>query len=481
MSLNSTSLNWWQKTVIYQIYPRSFKDSNNDGVGDIPGIISKLDYLSDLGVETIWISPFYLSPGRDHGYDVSDYYSIDPMMGTLEDVDNLIKGIHKRGMKILFDITLNHTSDEHPWFVESKSSKDNPRRDWYIWKEGKKGLNPWKIDPPNNWVSMIGKSGWNYDLKTEEFYFSNFLPFQPDLNWYNKDVKAEMFSVLKYWFDKGVDGFRLDIFNSIYKDPSFEDNPFSLRYLPSPENNDEAFFQRKIHTLNHPNNFNLAEELRNIAKEYKNEKVYLGEVSGSDEILKSFLGDVKDGINDKLHLVFQFETIHYEFSASYFRNLFRKFEEVYPFPYVPTFVLGNHDQPRSIERVDGDFEKAKVLAFIQMFSRSVPVMYYGEEIGMRGADFSPSESTDPLTKGMELIAKKFLNLLGVFITRDDSRTPMAWNNSNNFGFNSLDSTPWLKFSKECDIRNVESQKKEPGSLLNTYRRLLKFRKDKPSI
>jgi alpha-glucosidase len=243
-------MKWWQKTTIYQIYPRSFLDTNGDGIGDLAGIIAKLDYIKDLGFETIWVSPFYKSPGRDFHYDISDYTQIDPIFGTLDDADRLIQETHKRKMRIVFDMVLNHTSDEHPWFQESRSSKDNPKRNWYIWKKGKE-----KDQAPNNWISMINKPGWNYDATTEEWYFANFLDFQPDLNYRNPEVKEAMFAIMRYWLDKGVDGFRLDIFNSIYKDAEFRDNPFSLHFIPSAHSQDEAFFQKKIHTLNHPDCF----------------------------------------------------------------------------------------------------------------------------------------------------------------------------------------------------------------------------------
>jgi glycosidase len=476
------NVKWWQTTNIYQIYPRSFQDSNGDGIGDIPGIISRLDYLQDLGVETIWISPFYRSPGRDHGYDISDFRSVDPLMGTMADVEKLLNDVHSRGMKILFDITLNHTSDEHPWFLDSRSSKTSLFRDWYIWNPGKPHkLKPWEMEPPNNWISMTGKPGWNFDPETNEFYYANFLSFQPDLNWRNPEVKKEMFAILQFWFSKGVDGFRLDIFNSIYKDESLQDNPFSLRFLPSPDNNDEAFFQKKIYNFNHPDNFKLAREIRELADSYSEPKIFIGEVSGNETILKSYLGEVQDGVNDRLNLVFQFETIHYEFQPSYFYELFEKWEKNYPFPYTPTFVLGNHDQKRSIDRVDGDFRKAKILATIQILSRAVPVIYNGEEIGMRSGDFSPSGATDPLARGMELFGKFFLNFMGVFVTRDDARTPMPWNTSPQFGFCKEDVNPWLRFSPESEKRNVQVQLGSENSLLSTYKRLLHLRKNHPEF
>jgi alpha-glucosidase len=459
---------WWQTTTIYQIYPRSYFDSNGDGVGDVDGIIQKLDYIQNLGIETIWISPFYLSPQLDHGYDVADYRLIDPLFGTMESTEKLIREVHSRKMKILFDMVMNHTSDQHKWFQESRSSKNNPKRDWYLWSS-----------KPNNWISMIGKPGWNYDDLTKEYYFSNFLPFQPDLNFRNPSVKKEMFDIVKFWLDKGVDGFRLDIFNSIYKDSEMRDNPFVFRYLPSPDNNDEAFFQKKIHSLNHPDNFLFAEELKSFVQDINKETCLLGEVSGSDLVLKSFMGEAKEEDTSGLSLVFQFGLVHYQWKASFFKNVLINNEKMFPSPYTNTLVFGNHDQLRSIERISGDLEKAKLLAGFQLTARGVPVIYYGEEIGMRGLDISPSSATDPLAKDFNWAPKWLLNLLGVFVTRDDARNPMNWNTQANAGFSI--STPWLPISDDFKNRNVEVQIKDSNSLWFCYHKLLSLRKNEIAL
>jgi len=461
---------WWQTTAIYQIYPRSFADSNGDGIGDVLGIVSKLDEIKELGFETIWVSPFYKSPGKDHGYDVSDYLEVDPLMGTLEDAKLLINEAHKRKMKILFDMVLNHTSDEHPWFQESRSSLDNPKRDWYLWSKEK-----------NNWISMVGKPGWNFDPLTKEYYYTNFLSFQPDLNFNHPGVKKSMFDAMRFWFGLGVDGFRLDIFNSIFKDESKRDNPFVFRFFPTPDNNDEVFFQKKLYTLNHPKNFELAKEVRKLAQEFGEDRCLVGEVSGNDSILKKFLGEPFKNSTDGLNLVFQFELIHYEWRASFFKNLLIKNESVYPNPYLPTYVFGNHDQPRSIERINGDLEKAKALALFQFTARGIPIVYYGEEIGMRGGDFSTEQATDPLAKDLKLVPKWLLKLLNVFVTRDDARTPMQWNSSLNAGFTSDQSKSWLPVTSEKEFRNVEFQKKNPNSLWNTYKTLIALRKKEQAL
>jgi len=246
----TSEMHWWQKTTIYQVYPRSYQDSNGDGIGDLHGIISKLDYIRDLGFETIWLSPFFASPQRDWGYDVSDYRDVAPEYGDLADAEALIAEIHKRGMRVLFDLVMNHTSDEHPWFRESRASRENPKRDWYIWRDGRGER------PPNNWKAVPGGSGWHYDPGTGQWYYASFLPFQPDLNYRNPEVKQAMFDVARYWLDKGVDGFRLDIFHAIYKDAGLRDNPFSWRLLP--HNFEAGYFQDWQNNLNLPETQELA-------------------------------------------------------------------------------------------------------------------------------------------------------------------------------------------------------------------------------
>ncbi len=265
---------WWEATTVYQVYPRSFQDSDGDGVGDLAGIISRLDYIRELGFETIWFSPFFRSPQKDFGYDVSDYYLPDPQYGDSTLVDSLIREIHRRDMKVVFDLVLNHTSEEHPWFAASRASRDNPRSDWYVWRDGA------GEDPPTNWHSALGMNGWHYDPTRGQWYFSSFLSFQPDLNWRNPEVKEAMFEVVRHWLDKGVDGFRLDIFNYIYEDPDFRDNPFSLRVVPTGDFT-EMFWQKKAYTMNHPDDFVLAKELRGILDQYDPPGSWWGRSSGT--------------------------------------------------------------------------------------------------------------------------------------------------------------------------------------------------------
>lgn len=455
-------MTWWKSTTLYQIYPRSFFDTNGDGVGDLNGILRKLDYLKDLGVETLWISPFYPSPHRDHGYDITDYRGIDPLFGTMDDFRRLVEAIHNRGMKIVIDMVMNHTSDQHPWFLESRSSVDNPKRDWYIWSKGK------GKKPPNNWMSMVGKSGWNYDETTGQWYYSSFLGFQPDLNYDNPEVREEMFNTVRFWLDEGVDGFRLDIFNCIGKDMTLEDNPFAFRYLPSPSHNEEAYFQKKIHTYNHPKSFAFAKALRQVVNEY-HKRFLIGEITGDDHTMKRFIGEKLDG----LHTVFLFELVHFSYSKSYFEGFLKKVEKEYPEPYTPTYVFSNHDIGRGITHVKNDREKAKVLAVFQLTTRGIPVIYYGDEIGMGIHDFSMKSSLDPIAMQNRSVPKILARTLGVFLNRDDCRTPMQWDDTSYAGFSS--SIPWLDVISNYKSRNVKIESDDPESLLNGYKGLLKLR------
>lgn len=447
---------WYHKESIYQIFPRSFYDSNGDGIGDLQGIIQKLDYIQDLGFETIWISPFYKSPQRDFGYDVTDYYTISPEYGTLKDIEQLIEEVHKRDMKIAFDIVMNHTSDQHPWFLESKSSITNAKADWYIWR-----------DKPNNWKSIIGPKGWHYCKERNQYYFASFFPFQPDLNFRNPEVKEAMFDVCRFWLKEGVDGFRLDIFNCIIKDKSFKDNPFSLFHIiPSPAHPGGNFQIRK-YTLNQPENFILARELRDITDSFVYPpRLLIGEVFGTHESIKQYLGINQDG----LHLVFLFDILFYSFSADFFRKKILEFEYYYPSPDVPTVVFSNHDQLRSIKRVKNNLTKAKVLALVQFTMRCVPVVYYGEEIGMTNGNIPLKEARDTLPLFFKWVPQFVANLLPVALNRDLARAPMQWNKEKNAGFSSADHT-WLPANKDLEERNVEEQELNENSLLRVYKSL----------
>ena len=463
----SRNIKWWQQTNVYQIYPRSYMDSDGDGIGDLKGIISKLDYIQSIGFETIWLSPFYNSPQQDFGYDISDYLSIAPEYGDMETAERLIKEVHKREMKIVFDMVMNHTSVEHPWFKESRSSADNPRRNWYIWQKGKGGKKP-----PNNWKCMIGGSGWQYDKTTGEWFWASFLPFQPDLNYHNPEVKNVMFDVVRFWLQKGVDGFRLDIFNAIYKDFSFRNNPPSLRPLPS-ESNSDGFFQKLKYNINNPMNFTFARELRQVIDEFQQpERFLIGEVFGKDDTLKKYLGESHDGLN----LIFLFEILKFKFQASFFKNAVLNFEKHFPYPYTPTYVYSNHDRLRSIYKLGNDSEKAKIIAVFQMMARGVPFTYMGEEIGMEELFIPFKDGLDPLAQKYKWVPLFLVKLVKMSLNRDGCRTPMQWDKTQNAGFSSTKDKTWLPVNDNYKRINVDNQIHDSLSLLNTYKQLLSIRK-----
>ena len=480
---SNQSLPWWKKTTIYQIYPRSYRDSSDNGIGDISGIISKLDYLQNLGVETIWFSPFFSSPQADFGYDVSDYRSISPEYGSMADCESLIREIHSREMHAVFDLVLNHTSDQHPWFLESRSSRDNAKRDWYIWRDGQK---PHGKKPPNNWKTMIGGSGWHYDEFTDQWYWAQFLPFQPDLNYRNPDVKKEMFDTIRFWLDQGVDGFRLDIINTIYEDAKFQDNPFTWKYFPS-ESDDKSFFQNKIHTMNHPDNFLFVKELRSLLDEYSDpERFMVGEISAPIDILKKYCGDVRNKTTtDGLHLTFMFQSLNVDFNAKSVHTLIKLYEQHFTDPYLPTWVFSNHDQMRRITKLGNDIDKAKLNATLQLTTRGVPFIYYGEEIGMSNHRLPLKTAKDPIGRKYSWLPQILANLLtrnGAFsLNRDDCRTPMQWDSSPNAGFCSKGIEPWLPISPGHQMLNVSSEEDDSNSVLNCYKSLLLLRKKTPAL
>ena len=457
---------WWEAATVYQVYPRSFQDSNGDGIGDIPGIIMRLDYIRDLGFEAIWFSPFFQSPQQDFGYDISDYQAIAPEYGTMADVDSLIAAMHRRGMKVVFDLVLNHTSDQHAWFQESRSSRDNPKADWYVWRDGN------GKEPPNNWHNALGKSGWHYAPERDQWYYAAFLPFQPDLNWWNPVVKDSMFAMVQYWLDKGVDGFRLDIFNFIYEDEQFRDNPRTLRYLPGPDMQ-KMNGQHLLYNLNHPQNIILARELRSILDDSgAPERFMVGEVFGYHRQLRQLLGESEDGLN----LVFLLEMANgLRWDVNFFREEIRTFEAFYPYPYSPTYVFSNHDGPRSISQLGDDVRKARLLALIQFSLRGVPFTYQGEEIGMPNGNIPLDEALDPLPAAIDYIPD-FIRNSGLIFNRDNCRTPMQWEAGANAGFTTPQARPWLEVQANCDSINVERQKQQDSSLLQTYQSLLALRR-----
>lgn len=455
---------WYHHTTIYQIYPRSFYDSNGDGVGDINGIIQKLDYIKSLGFETIWCSPFFKSPQKDFGYDISNYTAIAPEYGTEKDVEQLIAEVHQRGMRIVFDMVMNHTSDEHPWFKESATSKDNTKADWYLWR-----------DKPNSWRSTLKKKGWHYVKERNQYYWASFLSFQPDLNYRNPAVKKAMFDAVKYWLQKGVDGYRLDMFNSIYKDSLFRNNAASRKAVAA--SYDTRGFKGTIKGyVNQPESFGFAKELRSVCDTF-GEKMLLGEVFGNHLMVKNFLGKEK---NDGIGLAFTFEMLRFKFSARYFYKLAESLEGDFADPFMPVYVFSNHDRRRSLKRLNGDINKAKLLHALQLTVRGVPCMYYGEEIGMSDYRMPYKKALDPVPHLYKGVPRFLVDMAGETLNRDELRTPMQWDTSANAGFSAGNKT-WLPVNPNYTTVNVKDALGNNQSLLNTVKQLLAIRKQYPAL
>jgi alpha-glucosidase len=445
---------WWQHGVVYQIYPRSFQDSNGDGVGDLKGIYQRLDYLSWLGVDAIWISPIFPSPMADFGYDVSDYCGIDPLFGSLADFDALIAAAHARGIKVILDFVPNHTSDRHPWFVESRASRDNPKRDWYIWRDGKPDG-----APPNNWVSQFGGPAWTFDETTGQHYLHSFLREQPDLNWRNADVRAAMYDALRFWLERGVDGFRVDVIWLLIKDADLRDNPPNPAYVPT-QAGINRFLSR--HNADQPETQDVVAEMRAVLDGY-DERVLIGEIYLPLERLVAYYGKDLRGA----HLPFNFQLINAAWTAPVIAKLVAEYEAALPAGGWPNWVLGNHDQPRIAARVGA--AQARIAAMLLLTLRGTPTMYYGDELGL-GRVAIPTEAVqDPWEK----------NEPGLGLGRDPSRTPMQWDASIHAGFSSA--RPWLPLDANYKSGNVQKLRNEPDSLLTLYRDLLDVRRQHTAL
>ena len=464
---------WWHKTTVYQIYPRSFLDTNGDGIGDLRGIIEKLDYIQDLGFETLWISPFYPSPLADHGYDITDYDDIAPEYGTMADFEELLEKAHDRRLKVLLDMVLSHTSDQHPWFLESRASRDNAKSDWYLWREGAKNR------PPNNWIAYPGGGAWHYAPERGQWYLASFLPFQPDLNWRNPEVKEAMFGVVRRWLQRGVDGFRLDLFSALMKDAAFRNNPFR----PGLYDGGRPALYNPCMQHNHPDIFPFCKELRGVMREFgEPERILLGEVIGAKEDVRQLLGDET---NDGLNLGFIFDMIFllpWQRRAQWFRKVVADFERHFPPPFQPTYVFGNHDMRRLMSRIGGDMNLAKMLAVFQFTARGVPTVYMGEEIGMTDVFIPKAQAQDPVSKLWDRVPDPIRRWLPINLNRDMNRSPMQWTPGPHAGFCPAGAAPWLPVNvQNKQERNVASQEADPDSLLNLYRALLRLRRMLPAL
>jgi alpha-glucosidase len=486
-------LKWWQKAVFYQIYPRSFADGNGDGIGDFQGIIDRLDYLHDLGVDALWLSPHFPSPQYDCGYDISDYTDVAPEYGTLDIFKRFLEGAHQRAIRVILDLVLNHTSHQHPWFVESRSSRDNPKRDWYVWRDGEDG------GPPNNWYSGFGGSAWEHDPTTGQYYYHYFLKEQPDLNWRNPEVRQAMWDAVRFWLDMGVDGFRLDAISTIFEDPALPDQTaelsqaelhraFSAAYpeLPSEEKYGGLFEQWELmfeHQLDQPGVHELMQELRTVVDGYS-DRVLVGE---SDEI--AYYGD---GTNE-LHLVFNFPLMRTgHLTSAWVRANQEERLAALPPGGWPCNTLGNHDASRVFSRYgDGqnDDALARLHLALMLTLRGTPFLYNGEEIGMTDLlmdDIDQFRDTGAIwlyhfmaEEGMP--PSEALAVAATF-TRDKCRTPMQWDNALNGGFSPAGVQTWLPVNPNyAQGVNVAEQLGDPGSLLNFYRRLLRVRRQTPAL
>ena len=466
---------WWKSTVVYQVYPRSFADSNGDGIGDLPGITAHLDHLVDLGVETLWVSPFFDSPQHDVGYDVRNYRDVAPEYGTLDDAQELIDEAHGKGLKVMFDLVLNHTSEEHPWFVESRSSRDNPKADWYVWADGYRGRNG-KPKPPNNWRSELQlPKAWQWCEEREQWYLATFLWFQPDLNWRNPELRAEMFDMVRMWLGRGVDGFRLDIFGSIMHDEALRDNDPKPAFI-----NGMPRVQTPTRTMNTDENFGVAGDLRAVCDEFEgDDRVLIGEVFGPPSVLRRY---IEDKGRAGLHLVFLFEFLSAPYSAKGYRRLIERFEREFPAPLVPTYVVENHDRARSLSRMGGDLARARVMATLLCTLRGVPTLYMGQEIGMENTYIPLAEANDPIPSVVAKRLPEWLNKkMPERLNRDEVRTPMQWTAEPGAGFSEPGTTPWLPIHENHRTRNVATERDDPASLLNWYRDLLALRKATPAL
>jgi alpha-glucosidase len=448
---------WWQHAVFYEIYPRSFADSNNDGVGDLKGIAAKLDYLKDLGVDAIWISPCFPSPQVDFGYDVSDYENIDPMYGTLADFDVLASEAKKRNIHIILDFVVNHSSDQHKWFLDSKSSRTSAHRDWYIWRDGK---GPGQ--PPNNWTSTFGGSAWKFDPTTNQYYYHFFYAEQPDLNWRNPAVKDAMFGVESWWYKRGVSGFRLDAVDTLYEDPNLQDNPV---LNPGTNAFGDPFLDNKNNTKL-PEVHDVLRGLRKTADEYN--AVLIGETWTADVAeLNRYYGEGNNEL--QLPMDFLFTMIN-KLSPAEFRKQIAAVDGASGWP---TFVISNHDIVRSYDRYgDGEHNDqiAKVMAALYLTLRGTPIMYYGEEIGMKTTPpTSKEEVKDPIGRTGWPKEKG----------RDGERTPMQWDGSANAGFSKA--TPWLPVPPTYETHNVAAELKDKNSVLEFYKKVLKLRHDNTAL
>jgi alpha-glucosidase len=450
---------WWQTAVIYQVYPRSFQDSTGNGVGDLAGVIERLDYLSDiLGIDAIWLSPFFPSPMKDFGYDISDYCDVEPLFGDLSTFDLLLTEAHQRNLKVIIDWVPNHSSDRHPWFVESRSSRTSPKRDWYVWRDGQPDGSP-----PNNWAAGSGGGAWEWDETTGQYYLHSFQKDQPDLNWRNHDVEEAMLGTLRFWLDRDVDGVRIDVAHLIMKDPELRDNPVVAEI-----NHDSPLsayaMQRHENDRGHPDVHAAFRRVRAVLDDYQPPRFAIGEIHEYDwPKWASYYGENLHG----LHMPFNFALLQAPWAAENIRRVVDSVEKAVPPGGWPNFVLGNHDETRMATRLGEN--QTRIAAMLLLTLRGTPFVYNGDEIGLPQSNIPAHLQQDP--RGRDYPG----------MGRDGCRTPMQWTDAAAAAFTYAGVQPWLPFSDDVRTRNVDTQLADPGSLLNLYRRLLEIRHQEPAL
>ena len=444
---------WWQAGVIYQIYPRSFQDSNGDGIGDLQGITQRLSYLVEFGVDAIWLCPIFPSPMADFGYDISAYTDIDPLFGDLDDFDALLAAAHAQGIKVILDLVPNHTSDRHPWFLESRASRRSRKRDWYIWRD------PVSNGPPNNWLSAFDGSAWEYDGASGQYYYHAFLAAQPDLNWRNPAVRSAIYEVMRFWFRRGVDGFRVDVVWHLIKDDEFRDNPPNVGFRPTDPPHHRLV---PLYTADRPEVHDVIAEMRRVADEFP-DRVLIGEIYLPLERLVAYYGRDLAG----MHLPFNFSLLSTSWNAPSIARLIAEYEAALPAGGWPNWVLGNHDRPRIASRVGPD--QARIAAMLLLTLRGTPTVYYGDEIAMKEVAIAPAQVRDPLGKKVS----------GRGLGRDGCRTPMQWDCTIHAGFSSVE--PWLPLGRRLRRDNVLAQRSDNTSVYGLYRRLIGLRRKRPAL
>ena len=456
-----SDLPWWRRGALYEIYVRSFQDSDGDGVGDLEGIRRRLDHLAWLGVEGIWLTPFYRSPMADFGYDISDHCDVDPRFGSLADFDALVADAHARGIRVIVDYVPNHTSDQHPWFVASRSSRSDPRRAWYVWRDGRTAGGP-----PNNWLSLFGGEAWSCDERTGQYYLHTFLPEQPDLDWRNPEVRDAMFDVARFWLARGVDGFRIDVAGAVMKDPDLRDNePADDPGRASPFGSEWAKW-RHDRQFGHPDVYDVWREFRRIVDDVAGDRdpVTIAEVSSEHlPTWAAYYGRQLDGV----HMPFGFHLLHVDWTAAAIRAIVERVEAALPPGAWPNWVLGNHDQPRVASRAGA--ERARVAMLLLLTLRGAPTLYYGDELGMLDGAIPPERVQDPWERRVPGLG------------RDRARTPMRWEPGAGGGFCPPGVEPWLPMDDGGSGLDVASQRADPRSMLNLTREILQLRRSHEAL